>query len=890
MADRNVQTVFLKDYQPPAYLVEKIELIFQLGEDVTIVKSRLDLRRNPDGRGGPLVLDGRDLTLRGLHLDRRSLTPDEYEVTDETLVLFTVPERFQLVIETEIKPQENTSLEGLYTSSGNFCTQCEAQGFRKITYYPDRPDVMAPFTVSIIADKSRYPVLLSNGNLVTSIDLPDGRHLNKWEDPFRKPAYLFALVAGDLVRIEDTFVTKSGREVKLHIYVQERNSDQCDHAMASLKKAMTWDEEVFGLEYDLDIYMIVAVDDFNMGAMENKGLNIFNSRYVLARPETATDADFQAIEGVIGHEYFHNWTGNRVTCRDWFQLSLKEGLTVFRDQEFSADMTSRAVKRIEEVRLLRNVQFPEDSGPMAHPVRPESYQEINNFYTATVYNKGAEVIRLYQTLFGREGFRKGLRLYLERHDGRAATVEDFLQAMADANRADLSHFSLWYGQAGTPRVQAATRYDSRTGDLELTLRQDIPATPGQASKEPMLIPIAVGLLGSDGEDLPLQLAGDGPPAEKTTRVLQLSEAEQTFRFVNVPERPVLSLLRDFSAPVRLEIEEDDTDLAFRMAHDGDSFNRWEAAQELARRVLLRMVDQRHKGEETILDTLLIDAFGRALVDPDADPALLAQVLNLPGEIDLAEQMDQIDPEGIHQTRRFARHRLATVLRGDLAARYRSLQEDGPYSIDPAAVGRRSLKNLCLGYLLLLEEDEVAELCLDQFRRRDNMTDVLAALAALAHSERPERLAALEDFYQRWQHDPLVVDKWFALQATAPGPETLARVKELLEHPAFVLKNPNKVRALVGSFCHGNPARFHAEDGSGYAFAAAQVLAIDGFNPQVAARLATCLSRWRRYEPRRGELMKGQLERIAARKGVSRDVGEIVGKSLGYRIGKAEEKP
>ncbi len=881
MNDTRHNPIYLKDYQPPAYLVESVELIFELGEESTLVKSRLELSRNPAGKGGPLVLDGKDLVLRGLHLDRRTLPADEYEVSEESLTVFDVPERFQLMVETEINPKENTSLEGLYTSSGNFCTQCEAQGFRKITYYPDRPDVMAHFTVSIVADKEKYPVLLSNGNLVTSLDLPDGRYLARWEDPFKKPSYLFALVAGDLVRIEDAFVTASGREVQLHIYVEERNRDRCDHAMASLKKAMRWDEETFGLEYDLDIYMILAVDDFNMGAMENKGLNIFNSKYVLARPETATDADFQAIEGVIGHEYFHNWTGNRVTCRDWFQLSLKEGLTVFRDQEFSADMTSRAVKRIEEVRMLRNAQFPEDAGPMAHPVRPDSYVEINNFYTTTVYNKGAELIRMVHTLLGPEGFRKGLRLYLERFDGQAVTTDDFLQAMAEAGGRDLEQFALWYSQAGTPELQVETEYDEAQKVYTLRVRQYCPPTPGQAEKQPFHIPLAMGLLDRNGDDLPLRLEGEAAPAG-TTRVLELRGEEEVFRFVGVPEEPVPSLLREFSAPVKLRMETSDEDLAFLMAHDSDSFNRWEAGQRLSLRILLGLIEDKRAGREPELDDGFLAAFRRSLLDEEADPALLAQALALPTETYVAEQMEVADPEAIHRIREFMRRTLAQNLSKEFIQVMKANTPEGPYSIEPAVVGRRALKNLCLAYLMTLEDADLIRRCLDQFTGGDNMTDVSAALHCLANSEAPEREAALEAFYRKWQHDPLVVDKWLTLQATSSRSDTLENVRRLMAHPAFNIKNPNKVRALIGAFCHGNPARFHDGSGTGYAFLGDQVLAIDRLNPQVAARLFGAVTRWRKYDESRQKMMITQIERIAAAPKISRDIYEIASKSLAQK--------
>jgi aminopeptidase N len=873
------QAIYLRDYSPPAYLVETVDLHFDLGDDLTLVRSRLALRRNPDHCRGEntLVLQGRSLALRGLRLDGRPLTARDYRLDDETLTLAGVPEAFVLEVETAIRPRENTSLEGLYQSSGNFCTQCEPQGFRKITYYPDRSDVMARFTTTLVADR-RFPVLLANGNLVETGNLPGGRHFARWEDPFKKPSYLFALVAGDLVKIEDRFHTRSGREVTLQIYVEARNADRCAHAMSSLQKAMAWDEETYGLEYDLDIYMIVAVDDFNFGAMENKGLNIFNSKYVLARPDTATDADYQGIEGVIGHEYFHNWTGNRVTCRDWFQLSLKEGLTVFRDQEFSADMTSRSVKRIEEVRLLRNTQFPEDAGPMAHPVRPASYVEINNFYTATVYNKGAEVIRMYHTLLGDAAFRSGLALYLRRHDGQAVTTDDFLAAMAEAGEIDLEQFRLWYSQAGTPELAVECVYDEERRTLTLTVRQSCPPTPGQAEKAPFHIPLALGLVDRSGRDLPLQLEGEAIP-EAGTRILSLHRAEETFCFINLPEAPVPSLLRNFSAPVRLKTDLDDNDLAFLMARDNDPFNRWEAGQQLSTRLLLRQVEAFGRDETLVLDPLLPGAFRELLGDPGADRALIALALTLPSETFLAEQVQVIDPSAIHEVREFFRRQLATDLRQDLLAAYTDHQEDGPYGPDPVAVGRRALKNLALSYLMTLDDPALRSLCLGQFKRADNMTDVIAALGALAGSATEEGAAALEDFYRRWQNDPLVLDKWLSLQATSKRTDTLAEVRRLLGHPAYNGKNPNKVRALVGAFCQGNPARFHDRSGAGYAFCADQVLALDPVNPQVAARLAGAFSNWRRFDPKRQALMKEELERIAAVAGISRDVYEIVLKSL-----------
>ncbi len=870
-----------QDYTPPPYLVDTVELRFDLVAEATTVSSRLVIRRNPElaGDAGPLVLAGRRLLLKEVRLDGRPLVPPEYLLDEESLTIPGPPGAFVLETEVEINPLGNTALEGLYQSSGNFCTQCEAEGFRKITFHPDRPDVLSRYTVTLAADRERYPVLLSNGNLVKEGALDGGRHFAVWEDPFPKPSYLFALVAGDLVRIADGFTTASGREVALHLYVEQRNADKCEHAMRSLKKAMTWDEETFGLEYDLDIYMIVAVDDFNMGAMENKGLNVFNSKYVLARPDTATDADYQGIEGVIGHEYFHNWTGNRVTCRDWFQLSLKEGLTVFRDQEFSADMTSRAVKRIEEVRMLRNGQFPEDAGPMAHPVRPDSYAEINNFYTMTVYNKGAEVIRMVRTLIGAEAFRRGLTLYLERNDGKAATVEDFLSAMAEAGGVDLSRFALWYSQAGTPLLEAEGAWDGEAGSYALTLRQSCPPTPGQPKKRPFHIPLALGLLDRQGNSLPLQLEGEAEPTPGPTRVLELLREEERFTFVGLSAEPVPSLLRNFSAPVRLRFPYAEADLAFLMARDADPFNRWEAGQQLGSGILLRLVADQQAGRPLVLEPLFVEACRHLLLDGESDPALRALALTLPTETYLAEQMAVVDPEAISVVRRFARRDLGRQLRRELLDVYLGCRGEGPYSIEPQAVGRRSLKNLALFLLSTLGEEESLELCRSQYRRGENMTDVLAALSALSELDHPARAEALEDFYGRWKSDPLVLDKWFSLQATAGRPTVLEEVRTLLGHPAFSLRNPNKVRALLGGFAHGNPAGFHRADGEGYAFIGDQVLALDRINPQVTARLVGAFSRWRRYDPSRQALMRGQLERIAAAEGLSRDVSEVVHKSL-----------
>ncbi|TWA74219.1 aminopeptidase N [Azospirillum brasilense] len=875
------KAIRLQDYRPPAHLIDTVDLFFDLGEDVTTVRAQLGLRRNPardDAATQPLTLDGQRLELVSVALNGRPLGDAEYTVTPDHLTVHSVPETFTLETVVRIKPQENTALEGLYKSSGNFCTQCEAEGFRKITYFADRPDVMARYTTTITADKARYPVLLSNGNLVESGDLPDGRHRAVWEDPFPKPCYLFALVAGALVHQEDRFRTASGRDVTLRIYVEPGNEDKVDHAMRSLIKSMRWDEEVFGLEYDLDIFNIVAVGDFNMGAMENKSLNVFNTKYILAKPETATDQDFLGIEAVVAHEYFHNWTGNRVTCRDWFQLSLKEGLTVFRDQEFSSDMNSRAVKRIADVQRLRTVQFPEDSGAMAHPVRPDSYVEINNFYTPTVYDKGSEVIRMYHTLLGAQGFRKGMDLYFQRHDGQAVTCDDFAAAMSDATGVDLTQFKRWYRQAGTPELDVSGVYDEAAKTYRLTVKQTVPPTPGQPVKEPMHIPLVMGLLGPDGADLPLRLTGEAEAAG-TSRTLHITEAGQTFTFVDVPARPVPSLLRGFSAPVKLRADLTDGDLTFLMANDSDAFNRWEAGQTLATRLLLSLVADRQAGRELALPQSFIDAVGAVLKDADQDPAFAAQALVLPTESYLGTQMEVIDPDAIHAVREFARRRLAEALRPGWLDTHRRNAGNEPFSVDAAAIGRRALKNLCLAYLMALEDEEALGLCLGQYRGAQAMTDVMAALQFLSNSNAPERDEAIASFYERWKGEALVVDKWFGVQATSHRPDALERVTDLLAHPAFEIRNPNKVYALIGGFAGGNPVRFHDTSGAGYRFLADQVLRLDPMNPQVAARMVGPFSRLRRYDATRRALMKAELERIVATPGLSPDVFEVASKSL-----------
>jgi aminopeptidase N len=882
-------TIYRKDYTPPTFWVDTVEMGFDLDPEATRVATRLTMTRNPDSRNKSLVLYGEALRLVQLRMNGKEVSKRGYSLNEGTLEIFNPPEQVTLEIETLLHPNQNTSLMGLYTSNGNFFTQCEAEGFRKITFFPDRPDVMAKYKVMLRADKDKYPVLLSNGNLIEEGDLGDGRHYAVWEDPFKKPSYLFALVAGNLVRQEETYRLKSGREVLLQVWVEDGNLDKTQHAMDSLKNSIRWDEERFGLELDLDRFMIVAVGDFNMGAMENKGLNIFNTKYVLANPRIATDADYAGIESVVGHEYFHNWTGNRVTCRDWFQLSLKEGLTVFRDQEFSADLigseSGRAVKRIEDVRVLRQAQFPEDAGPMAHPVRPDSYVEINNFYTVTVYEKGAEVVRMYQTLLGRDGFRKGMDLYFQRHDGQAVTCDDFRAAMADANGRDLSQFELWYSQAGTPRVKAETRYDQIAETFTITLTQSCAPTPGQATKRPFHIPVAIGLLDSSGRDLPLHLDGVEGGREgqaPTTMVLELREDTQVFHFTHVLEQPVPSVLRGFSAPVILDIDYTDAELAFLMAHDSDAFNRWEAGQRLALRRMLALteaVQNNHALSDAELDEgALAKSFRATLNDTVLDPAFCELALTLPSETVVAEQMDVVDPHAIHAVRKFLRRSMATALRVDWLVSYQSNRTPGTYSADAVSAGKRGLKNLALSYMMELDDTEAHVLAQTQYDNANNMTDRIAALTALVNSSAPGREEALERFHDEFEQEALVIDKWFSLQATARTTD-VAAVRALMKHPAFTLKNPNRARSLIFSFCNGNPSQFHAVDGSGYAFWAEQVIALNAINPQVAARLARSLDRWRKYAPALQEKMRAALKKVAATKSLSKDVLEVVTKSL-----------
>ncbi|MCG6931412.1 MAG: aminopeptidase N, partial [Desulfofustis sp.] len=826
-----------------------------------------------------LVLYGEKLQLGPILLDGNEVAPDLIEVDDHQLTIAQVPDSFLLEITTTINPQDNTSLSGLYLSSGIFCTQCEAEGFRRITYYPDRPDVLARFTTRIEADRNRFPVLLSNGNLESSGQMDDGFHFAEWHDPFPKPCYLFALVAGDLAAHSDTFTTRSGRAVDLYIYTEHRNQGTCAHAMESLKKAMRWDEETFGLEYDLDRYMIVAVDDFNMGAMENKGLNIFNSKYVLASQETATDQDYLHIEGVIAHEYFHNWTGNRVTCRDWFQLSLKEGLTVFRDQQFSADMNSRAVQRIKDVRLLRHYQFREDEGPMAHPVRPDTYMEINNFYTVTVYNKGAEVVRMIHTLLGPEEFRKGMDLYFARHDGQAVTCDDFVAAMADASGRDLCRFKRWYSQAGTPVIECIERWDEKTGTLRLTVRQHTPATPGQPYKQPFHLPILCGFIDARGNDVSQSITC-GYRSQGQDILLELTEHEQDFVFSGFAERPVVSLFRFFSAPVKISPFQTKGQTAVLMSHDSDPFNRWNASFSYCSSAIVELVESSSEVRNTVLDGDFTNAMGSFISDKGGDDALNALALQLPEESFLALSLRDVDPDRLHGARTHIKHQLGISLFDTFLSAYQSRNDDRNYDISSEAIGRRSLKNTCLDYLVCVHDvhPETVELARDQYFRADNMTDQMAVLASVSHISGDVREELFGNFETRWLDNPLVMDKWFSLQALSAADDTLERVKKLLTHKAFSIKNPNKVRSLIGAFSQ-NHVRFHQDNGSGYHFLADKILEVDRLNPQIAARLAGPLISWQRYEPLRKSLMKKTLATIKSTGRLSRDVYEIVSKGL-----------
>ncbi|PKM12796.1 MAG: aminopeptidase N [Gammaproteobacteria bacterium HGW-Gammaproteobacteria-3] len=881
MRDANPQTIYLKDYTAPEYLIHAADLNFTLDDDCTHVVAKLTMSRNPacTAAGQALTLMGENLELLGVSVDSELLTDEQYRQSTETLTIHEVPQQrpFCVTVENTINPRANTALEGLYLSGPMLCTQCEAEGFRKITYFLDRPDVMSRFTTTLTGDKDRYPVLLANGNKIADGDLPDNRHWVTWEDPFNKPCYLFALVAGQLHAIKDRFITMNGREISLQIFVERHDLDKCGHAMQALKNAMIWDEQVYGREYDLDLYMIVAVSHFNMGAMENKGLNIFNTKFVLARPDTATDSDYEHIEGVIGHEYFHNWTGNRITCRDWFQLSLKEGFTVFRDQEFTGDRTSKAVKRIEDVNMLRTRQFAEDAGPLAHPVRPDAYIEINNFYTLTVYEKGAEIVRMLHTLLGAEGFRRGSDLYFERHDGQAVTCDDFVNAMATANDIDLTQFRRWYAQAGTPVINVRSHYDTSARTLTLTLRQHCPATPGQPHKLPLHIPLRLGLLNPDGTPAACRLQVGRAALDEV--VLELTEPEQIFVFETLPEAPVISILRGFSAPVKLDMQRGLDELAFLLRHDSDSFNRWEAGQQLASAVIMVLLTDWRKGLELRVNPVLIDAFEHLLTQEWQDLSYFALLLGLPSESYLAEQMTVIDVEGIHHAREKLLSVLAECLQQPLSQLYQRYHRDESGQFDAGAIGRRRIKNTCLAYLSKLQKPEYQQLAHAQFKTAGNMTDQMAALSAIVNDDHPEKARFLDDFYRQWQDEALVIDKWFTLQACASTPDTFTTVTALLEHPAFDLRNPNRVRALIGAFSQANPLHFHAANGQGYRFLSHHIIALNTLNPQVAARILGALTQWRRYDENRQQLMKAELEKIMSTDAISKDVYEVASKSL-----------
>jgi len=884
MKDAQPRTIFLKDYKVPPFLIDETVLHFDLFEEGATVVSRMKVRRNPEADSQPkaLALNGVDLELKSLVLDGVQLTSGRYELVHEGLNVLAVPDQFVLECTTEIKPHENTCLEGLYKSSSMFCTQCEAEGFRRITYYLDRPDVMSRFTTTVCADKQQYPVLLSNGNEVERGDLEGGRHFVTWEDPFRKPCYLFALVAGDLVCVSDEYITMSGRKVDLHMFVEPQNKEKCQHGLNSLKASMKWDEEVYGREYDLDIFMIVAVDDFNMGAMENKGLNIFNSSCVLAKPDTATDATYQRIEAIVAHEYFHNWSGNRVTCRDWFQLSLKEGFTVFRDAEFSAEMNSRTVKRIEDVNLLRTAQFAEDAGPMSHPIRPASFIEISNFYTLTIYEKGAEVVGMIHRLLGAEDFRKGSDLYFERHDGQAVTTDDFVQAMEDASGKDLGQFRLWYEQAGTPVVEVEGIYDEALQTYTLRLAQSSPATPGQPNKKPLHIPFAFALLDSNGCNIPLIEGNEASLSNAPTeKVLNFVGAEQIFTFQHIEKPPTPSLLRGFSAPVRLQYSYSRDQLLFLMSNETDGFNRWDAGQKLALDIIQSLAEDYRADKPLIVDTRLIEAYRGLLVSGSIDKALLSKMLLLPSESYLIELADVADVDAIHHARNYVRNTLAKALKVELLHCYHSNADDGDdYSADFRSIAKRALRNTALSLLLSNGDNDALKLAIKQFSAAPNMTDESASLIALVNSDFvTERDAALTQFYQKWKADPQVVEQWLAIQCGSSKAGTLEHIEQLMKHEAFDIKNPNKVRSVVGVFCNQSLINFHNVSGSGYRFLSKRVIELNKLNPQIASRLVTPLTRWRKYDKTRQGLMQAELQRILKEEDLSKDVYEVVSKSI-----------
>ncbi|MBM7045378.1 MULTISPECIES: aminopeptidase N [Rhizobium] len=874
------QIVYLAEYRPTDFVLERVDLTFDLHPTETKVEARLIFhRRDGTDPKASLVLDGDELVLSGLLLDQAEISAEQYAATPESLTIRDLPESapFELTITTVINPEANTQLMGLYRTGGIYCTQCEAEGFRRITYFPDRPDVLAPYTVNIIADKAANPLLLSNGNFLGGAGYGEGKHFAAWFDPHPKPSYLFALVAGDLGVVEDTFTTMSGREVALKIYVEHGKEPRAAYAMDALKRSMTWDEERFGREYDLDIFMIVAVSDFNMGAMENKGLNVFNDKYVLADPETATDADYANIEAIIAHEYFHNWTGNRITCRDWFQLCLKEGLTVYRDHEFSADQRSRPVKRIAEVRHLKSEQFPEDSGPLAHPVRPTTYREINNFYTTTVYEKGSEVTRMIATLLGRELFKKGMDLYFDRHDGQAVTIEDFVRCFEDVSARDLTQFSLWYHQAGTPLVTASGDYDAGGKTFTLSLEQMQPATPGQTAKKPLHIPLRLALIAENGAAIaPTSVAG----AELTDDVLHLTEKAQTVVFHGVPSRPVLSLNRSFSTPINLQFNQSPRDLALIARYETDHFARWQALIDLGLPNLLQAARDARQGIAVTCDSAFVDALLAAAGDDSLEPAFRAQALALPSEADIARELGgNNDPDAIRTARQAILKRIAETGKDVFAALYDNMQTPSPFSPDAASAGHRALRNAALTYLAQL--DDTPARAKAAYDAANNMTDLSAALTILAHRfpDTAETVAALEHFRERFSENALVIDKWFAIQAGIPGTGALERIQRLMETPLFKRTNPNRMRAVLGTFVFANPTGFGRADGAGYGFLADEILDIDQRNPQLAARILTSMRSWRLLEPVRADHARSALVRIERAGGLSSDVRDIVERIL-----------
>ena len=876
MKDALPQTIYLQDYKPSAFEIEKTDLLFELGEEHTRVTATLTVARNvlSEEQNADLVLHGSPgLDLQSVAVDGQPLAEGGFSRDDESLTIPGLGVRATITTQVLIKPQDNTTMMGLYRSRTMYCTQCEAEGFRDITYYLDRPDVMSEFTSKIIADKAQYPILLSNGNPIERGELDGGRHFVTWHDPFKKPAYLFALVAGTLSCVEDSFTTMSGRNVKLQIFVEEKDLDKCDHAMISLKHSMRWDEEAYGREYDLDIFMIVAVDDFNMGAMENKGLNIFNTSAVLANPKTTTDAAFQRVEAIVAHEYFHNWSGNRVTCRDWFQLSLKEGFTVYRDSQFSADMNSATVKRIEDVTYLRTHQFAEDGGPMAHPVQPDSYMEINNFYTLTVYEKGAEVVGMIRTLLGAETFRKGSDIYFERHDGQAVTIEEFVRAMEEASGRNLTQFRRWYKQSGTPQLKVTSEYDADARTFTLDFAQSCPATPGQAQKQPFVIPVKLGLVGEQG-DLPLNAAGD------TEMVYEVNQTSQTLVINDIDQAPVPSLLRGFSAPVKLHYPYSKQQLIHLMANDSDGFNRWDAGQQLSFELLQKLSADAHAKRPLQMDQQLTAAFKTLLNDKSLDPAMVELMLQLPSEAQLHEEADIIHADAIHAARLFVRQSLASELSAELLAVYQRHNISQVYAPEAAQIGRRALKNIALSYLMLVDNLGV-DLAAEQFQRADNMTDKATALACLVNcpAAATQAAEALQQFEQLYRDEALVMNLWLQIQAANSQPGGLQRVEALEQHPAFTFSNPNKIRSLIGGFCNANLVNFHNPDGSGYEFLKQRILALHSRNPQVAARLMTPLTRWQKFPDPNRQQMRDALQVIADEPGLVKDIVEIATKSL-----------